>query len=88
MVFIGMSLIICKMKPLTLSPFWIKLSGYCFGIYLFQQFILQWLYYHTALQEYIGIIVLPWLAFAVTLILSWLLTHIMMQTRAGRYLIG
>lgn len=75
-------------KKISLSQPFIKLSTYCFGIYLFQQFILQWFYYRTSWHEFISIGTLPWVGFVVTIILSWLLTHLLLKTRPGRYLIG
>lgn len=75
-------------KKIRLNIRLINLSTYCFGIYLFQQFILQWIYYHTEAANIISIIYLPWIAFLFTLILSLLLTKLTLSTRAGRLLIG
>lgn len=63
-------------------------STYCYGVYICQQFILQWLYYHTSLPQAVGAAALPWIAIAITLAFSLLITRLMLQTRAGRYLIG
>lgn len=75
-------------KKLNLSTRTINISTYCFGIYLFQQFILQLLYYHTNLVQILSIHTLPWIAFIFTLFLSFLFTAICLKTKIGRYLIG
>ena len=69
-------------------PSWvIKVGTYCFGVYIFQQFILQILYYHTSLPLFTGTDVLPWIGFVVTLIVSLLLSYLLRLTSIGRYLI-
>lgn len=70
-------------------PNWLaKISKYCFGVYLFQQFILQLLYYNTSIPVDLGPYVLPWFGFVVTIILSLFLSWITSKTRVGRFLIG
>lgn len=66
----------------------IKLSGYCYGVYIFQQFILRYLYYKTDMAHCIDPYVLPWVATVVTIALSLILTDLSLRTRAGRFLIG
>lgn len=65
----------------------VRLGAYCFGVYLFQQFILMGLYYHTHLPKMVGSDWLPWigtiLALGGSLILSWLFR----KTKLGRALI-
>lgn len=75
-------------KKIRLNIRLINLSTYCFGIYLFQQFILQWIYYHTEVADTISIKYLPWIAFIITLLLSFLMTKLTLSTRIGRSLIG
>lgn len=67
-----------------ISPWWIKIGTMCFGVYIFQQFILQGLYYHTSLSVLVEPLLLPWLAFAVTLFGSVLLTWLFRKTTLGR----
>lgn len=67
-----------------ISPWWIKIGAMCFGVYIFQQFILQSLYYHTSLSVLVVPLLLPWLAFAVTLFGSVLLTWLVRKTTLGR----
>lgn len=72
----------------ALNGFTIKIGEYCFGVYLFQQFILQAIYYHSQIPYCIDDRWLPWCAFIVTLFLSLLLSFIMKQFKVGKVLIG
>lgn len=68
-------------------PQWlINLGNLCFGVYLFQQFILIWIYYYTELPEYLGNS-LPWSAFTFTLLASISITYLIRATSIGRKLI-
>ena len=75
-------------KRHQIRPFTVRLATYCFGIYLFQQFILQLLYYKTALPSLVGPYWLPWCGFAIATVASGLFSDILLRTRVGRYLIG
>ncbi len=66
----------------------VKLAGCCFGIYLFQQFVLRFLYYKTSLPTVIGPYWLPWAGFLLALPLSYLFTLLLLKTKTGKYLIG
>ena len=66
----------------------VKLAGCCFGIYLFQQFVLQFLYYKTGLPAIVGPYWLPWLGFLTALPVSYFLTTCLLKTKIGRFLIG
>lgn len=67
---------------------WInRIASMCFGVYLFQQFILIALYKHTSLHSIVGFYALPWVGFVITIITSLALTYIVRQTRLGRLLI-
>ena len=59
-----------------------------FGIYLFQQFILQFLYYKTDFSSLVGPYWLPWCGFVFTMVLSFLLSFLLLKTKVGRFLIG
>ena len=65
----------------------INLGTYCFGVYLFQQFILKALYYLTSIPSIIGSQWLPWIGFIFALALSVLLSFLFKQTYLGRKLI-
>ena len=66
----------------------IRLSGYCYGVYIFQQFILKFLYYKTDMAHCIDPYALPWVATVVTIALSLILTDLSLRTKVGRFLIG
>ena len=66
----------------------IKLSGYCYGVYIFQQFILKFLYYKTDFTIAINPYLVPWIALILTIALSLMLTGMCLKTRFGRFLIG
>lgn len=66
----------------------IKLSGYCFGVYVFQQFILKWIITNPYMINALGSIYLPWVAFLLASMLSLFMTHIMLKTKFGRFLVG
>lgn len=71
-----------------LKPFAVKLATYCFGIYLFQQFILLLLYYKTSFSVGVGPYLLPWIGFVIATITSYYLTALFLKTKAGKYLLG
>lgn len=65
-----------------------KIATCCFGIYLFQQFVLQLLYYKTEFPLLVGPYWLPWLGFVIAAILSYILSVLLLKTKIGRFLIG
>ena len=69
-------------------PILIKLSGYCYGVYIYQQFILKYLYYDTAMPSHFTPEMLPWVGVASALLLSIVFCYLTLKTRLGRYLIG
>lgn len=70
------------------KPVLITLSGYCYGVYIYQQFIIQYLYYKTSVPLLVNEYALPWIGFVVALVLSILLCWVSLKTRFGRFLIG
>lgn len=72
----------------TVPDWMINISNYCMGVYVFQQFILIGLYYHSPLPSLCGTYALPWVGFAVTVPASFAIAYLMRQTKVGRYLIG
>lgn len=70
------------------SPKLITLSGYCYGVYIYQQFILKYIYYNTTFTYHMPVEVFPWIGFIATLVLSLLFCHVTLKTKCGRYLIG
>lgn len=77
-----------KYKIISVNSFLIRVSSYCFGIYIFQQFILKILYYKTTLPLVINIGLLPWICFIITLGLSFILCYYFVRTKVGKLLIG
>ncbi|MBE6346163.1 MAG: acyltransferase [Lentimicrobiaceae bacterium] len=69
------------------SNFTIHLSEVCYGVYVFHQFILVYLYYHTSLPCLLGLIT-PWIFFTLTLFVSYLLTIIFLRFDFGKKMIG
>lgn len=70
------------------KPILITLSGYCYGVYIYQEFILKILYYQTQLPFVVNAYWLPWIATIATIVLSLLLCHFTLKTKIGRFLIG
>lgn len=69
-------------------PKWLgEVGKLCFGVYLFQQFILQALYYNTNLPASLGPIVTPWAGFVITITSSLLLSWLCRLNRFGRSII-
>lgn len=73
---------------LSNKPILITLSGYCYGVYIYQQFILNILYYNTQLPLFVSSYWLPWISTAITVALSLILCHYTLKTKLGRFLIG
>ena len=72
----------------TLKAGTVQFAGCCFGIYLFQQFVLQCLYYRTSLPEVLGPYLLPWVGFLLALPLSYSFSLLLLKTKTGKFLIG
>lgn len=71
-----------------INSFTVKLASCCFGIYLFQQFVLKIIYYKTAFPSLVGPYWLPWCGFVIAGIVSYTLSILMLRTKVGKYLIG
>ena len=80
--------LLLKKNILNVTPVMIKFSAYCFGVYIFQQFILKYIVYNSSLISVFGSYWLPWVAFVVTLLLSVALSWGLLRTKVGRFLIG
>lgn len=66
----------------------IQASDDCYGLYVFHQFILVWLYFYTPLFNCCNEYLLPWVGFLITFSLSLILTRITLKTKLGKFLIG
>ena len=71
-----------------LSSLCIKLSSCCFGVYIFQQFIIYFLYYHTNIPAIVGAYWLPWIGFVLALSISIIASLGLLSTKIGRTIIG
>lgn len=80
--------LLLKKNILNVTPVMIKFSAYCFGVYIFQQFILKYIVYNSSLISVFGSYWLPWVAFVVTFLLSVALSWGLLRTKVGRFLIG
>lgn len=62
--------------------------GTCgYGVYVFHQFILKYLYLYTELPAISGTLCMPWIAFIITIIVSLIMTMMLRKTALGkRYL--
>lgn len=58
-----------------------------YGVYIYHQFIMMYLYYKTPIANYVGNI-LPVIGLFITIFLSYVLVAATLRTRVGRWLIG
>ena len=65
-----------RIKSLSIEKVISVANEYSFGVYIYQQFILWYLYYYTQLPFMISQFILPWLFLIITLVISILLTYI------------
>lgn len=66
-------------------PRWlVEVGNLCFGVYLFQQFILQAIYYYTDLPTVVGPYATPWVGFVIALFGSLFLAWICRLSKIGR----
>jgi hypothetical protein len=72
----------------VLPKFFQNLVGTCFGVYLFQEFILRPLYYQSGFPAYISPYLMPWIGFAIALVLSVFISWTLLKSKVGRWLIG
>lgn len=66
----------------------IYINSICYGLYIFHQFFLKYLYYQTDLPAIVGSIYLPWVGLLIALPCSYMLTYILLKNKYGRMLIG
>lgn len=77
-----------KKNMINVTHGMIKFSAYCFGVYIFQQFILKYIVYNVTLINFFGSYWLPWVAFILALLLSVMLSWGSLKTQVGKFLIG
>jgi len=66
---------------------WHSFGVYSMGVYIFHQFFLIGIYYHSVLPICLGYVFLPWFSFVITLALSFLFSWILKKNHLGRQLI-
>lgn len=66
----------------------INASNDCYGVYVYHQFILMFLYYYTPFVSMCGRYWVPWIGLLLALGISLLLTKLTLKTKFGRFLIG
>ena len=66
----------------------IDASNDCYGVYVYHQFILVFLYFYTPLVGMCQRYLVPWVALLITIAISLLLTRLTLKTKIGRFLIG
>lgn len=77
-----------KKESIRITPLMFKISNLCFGVYIYQQFILNFLYYDSKLSVWLSPEILPWIGFFSTLSLSLLFSWLTIKTKLGKFLIG
>lgn len=75
-----------RMRDFRFMPVLKVVAKYSFGTYLFQQIILQYLYFKTPLPEHLGI-GLPWIGFIIAFTLSLFCSFILRKSRVTRSLV-
>lgn len=74
-------------KNHSLKNWVVKIGDYGYGVYIFHQFILIYLFYHTQLPSIVGSTWLPWVGLVITTVGSIMLTAIFRSTKLGRSLL-
>lgn len=87
-VFYFWSIYYTRIIKTTLPSWLMNFNALCFGIYLYQQFILKYLYYKTSLPVILGSYWLPIFGCVITLVFSVILSKLSLRTKVGKYLLG
>ena len=84
LILMAISSQIVSKKDISQCKVLLKLSDCCFGVYIFQQFILKYIYDETAIPTFLDPYMLPWTSFPVALCASILLTMIIRCSYIGK----
>ena len=87
LIYTSVNYLILK-KKIAVTNRIVSISSYCFGVYIFQEFIIRIFYYKLGAISELNPYIFPWLSFAITLIISLILTHYSLKTRIGKFLLG
>jgi hypothetical protein len=82
------SLITQNDKILSMKANLSKIASYGMGVYIVQQFVLMWLYYHTEYCLLVNDYFIPWIAFVFTICVSLIVVFIARKSQLGRFLLG
>lgn len=78
----------CYITNIIKLPQWlITIGKSCFGVYIFQQFVLKFLYYKTNFPRLFNPFIMPWIAFIVATAFSLGISSLLRKTEAGRKII-
>lgn len=66
----------------------LQFNACSFGIYIFHQFLLDFMYYHTPLPNWCGSYFLPWCGFIIAFSVSFGMTWVFRKIKIGRFLLG
>lgn len=66
----------------------IESSSLCYGVYVYHQFLLVFIYYYTSLPSLVGTYWLPFVGFTIAIFVSVFLAKVTLKTKFGRMLIG
>ena len=67
-----------------INEWYYKIGSLCMGVYIFQQFILKGLYYHTTISSRVDNWSLPIIAFTIALLMSLFLAYIIRLSKIGK----
>ena len=67
--------------------YFLYLSDCCFGVYLFQQFVLLVIYKKTEIPYFLNPYSLPWVSFFISLVISILFTVTLRKTKLGKQIL-
>ena len=69
---------------ITIKEWYVKIGSLCMGVYIFQQFILQAIYYYSPLPFLVPDWALPLIGFVVALLFSLVLTYLIRLSKLGK----
>ena len=74
-------------KKKSIPSWYIHAGGLCMGVYIFQQFVLEIVYYHSPIPTSVSNWFLPIVGFLLALIISLTLTSLIRYTKIGKMIL-
>lgn len=71
----------------TIKEWYVNIGSLCMGVYIFQQFILQAIYYYSPLPSLVSDLALPLIGFIVALLFSLVLTYLIRLSKLGKMIL-